>query len=298
MPLPPPVLGVVNCLMARDFCCSKFLMGILNCFASAMYSFQTSWAMNSFTSAVHFAHASWKVASYAVLEGLSNFSNSSFQAASSSLRAALARFSPSAPSAALRFSWTKMAKVDLGGCAGAALKNFTVITFMAALASSRLAAASFLENSLYCWLSFQALTSSSNFSRSCFCSSSKAFFSSSVAFANFSFNADVPRPSPLPASTSFLCFSAKSAKTDLGFFGASRRWTRLFSVIFTLKRSFRKAEYLLSFRNAAQSFMYWALSASASLLYLAFFSSGVAAHISATFLAKSPAVRPLFSAMI
>jgi len=208
MAAPTPL--VLSFLISCFFWTSNFFTGSFKRFASWIYSFHESVAMYSFTSASHEVYCSFRFFSYSSCSALPSFENSCLNCSTSAL-AAFAFFAGIAPSTAhcaLRFSCTKTEKPDFGGCAGASLRNFSVMTFMASAVNSCLALLSFFSNPLYCSDSLYSSTSFSHFSRSAFAFCSYSAFVSAESSSHFAFRAEMPFPSPLPCGTSDRCSRA------------------------------------------------------------------------------------------
>mmetsp|Transcript_103398 Transcript_103398/g.299063 ORF Transcript_103398/g.299063 Transcript_103398/m.299063 type:complete len:392 (+) Transcript_103398:507-1682(+) len=212
---------------------SRLRTGILNALASATYCFHELCPMNSFDSALHLFVSSLKFASYGAL-ALLDISFHCFKKAETCSPFFVAAPSSAGATTAARRSRTKIAKGDFGGAFGAPLRNLADMTLAAVVLNSFFAATSPFSNSLYSLDSFHVLSSTSYFSSKSLRCASNSRCSSSEASANFCFKVDNPA---LPASTSSLCFSAKSANTDGGLLGAHRKFNCLFSRSLTFKSS-------------------------------------------------------------
>mmetsp|Transcript_96088 Transcript_96088/g.228840 ORF Transcript_96088/g.228840 Transcript_96088/m.228840 type:complete len:292 (+) Transcript_96088:2163-3038(+) len=229
---------------------------------------------------------------------LSSLPHSALNAATSSFASCLLFFflgSPASSTDAFLFSPTKMEKGFLGGSAGASLRNFRVMTFMASVIISLFIFSSVFLNSLKVVPSLKSFTSSLYF---CFNSASFSLyfcFASSSISSNLFFTNFMPLPSPLPAGTSSLMSSRKRAYTLFGFFGIVLRFTRRFSLFFTTTRFCRNLTYDFWRLNSTIFLRNSSFRAFASFSKGARSSGEVFFHFSPRALLNSPALAPFFS---
>mmetsp|Transcript_56350 Transcript_56350/g.158835 ORF Transcript_56350/g.158835 Transcript_56350/m.158835 type:complete len:300 (-) Transcript_56350:793-1692(-) len=289
------VRPLLSFFTAFFFCSKRLFTGTLRRLASLRYSCHVSMAMYSFTRPSHSLNCALRVASYSAFVSRSSFANSTRNPVTSSFSSALLFLGP-AP-LFWRFSATKTEKPDLGGAAGALSRKRSVMTFMASFRNSVLILSPVPWNALYFGPSLKSFTSFIHCSLASFSSCSSFAFSSAWISWYFLFRASRPFPSPFPGSTSFLCSSAKSANTDFGRFGSSRRLTSLFSRVLMAWRFSRYSMYTFWRLNSLTPASCSALRRAWRSTYAACRSSGTCSHWALTRAPISLGLRDLFASV-